>query len=200
MLGYLGLWRWWICLMLQVSPGFVFLTGKADDQRPVPVLPDTACSQSLILSGLTVFGCWLWCECSGERYWNKGLYCIDEWFLSSSCWWLFSHQWCLFHYGGWHSLVVKFFLFQSLHCLSMITYLKTLFFLANVLTQSCLLCWPKMSVCVTHCLLLSWRRIGCTLLVIQRIVWPRSWKMSYVLLQTPCRWLINLWSAAQKGV
>ena len=37
--------------MLQVSPGFVFLTGKADDQRPVPVLPETACSQSLILSG-----------------------------------------------------------------------------------------------------------------------------------------------------
>ena len=40
------------CFKPFIFDGSVSLTGKAEDQRPVKILRDTACSQSLILSGV----------------------------------------------------------------------------------------------------------------------------------------------------
>ena len=40
------------CFKPFIFVGFVSLSGKAEDQRPVRILRDTACSQSLILSGV----------------------------------------------------------------------------------------------------------------------------------------------------
>ena len=40
------------CFKPFIFDGFVSLSGKAEDQRPVRILRDTACSQSLILSGV----------------------------------------------------------------------------------------------------------------------------------------------------
>lgn len=44
------------CFKLFISKGYVSLTGKAEDQRPVTVLQDTTCSQSLILVGVLALG------------------------------------------------------------------------------------------------------------------------------------------------
>lgn len=44
------------CFKPFVFEGFVSLTGKAEDQCPVTVLRDTACSQSLILSSVPSLG------------------------------------------------------------------------------------------------------------------------------------------------
>lgn len=52
------------CFKPFVFQGFVSLTGTTEDQRPVTVLRDTTCSQSLILDGILPLGVKSACEVS----------------------------------------------------------------------------------------------------------------------------------------
>ena len=97
------------CFKPFISKGYVSLTGNSEDQRPVTVLRDTACSQSFILAGVLPLGAESACNVNAAvrgiemRLMPSPLHGVhikgSDLFLPSSGTYWFPHRGCSFYHG-----------------------------------------------------------------------------------------------------